>query len=77
LEIAVSLNTMTHIAKQILGLKSVVQDIRGYLHLSDGVAIRDEVGILKELQEVKVILLGNGEDSSFLDCHQWRSSDFR
>jgi phosphoribosylformimino-5-aminoimidazole carboxamide ribonucleotide (ProFAR) isomerase len=36
----------------------LVQDMRGDLCLSGGIILSDQVGILKELQEVEVILLG-------------------
>jgi hypothetical protein len=44
-------------------------------HLLGSVILNDEVRILKELQAIEVILLGDAEESSsFLDCARWRSA---
>jgi hypothetical protein len=44
--------------------------------MSDNVILSDEIGILKELQEIEMILLGDAEESFSLDCHQWPSARF-
>jgi hypothetical protein len=51
----------------------VVQDMPANHCLSGGNFLSDEVGILKEFQEIEMIFVGYAEESSFSDCHQWRS----
>jgi hypothetical protein len=43
--------------------------LHGNHHLPVGLILSDEVGIMKELQGIEVVLFGDAEESSFLDCH--------
>jgi hypothetical protein len=45
-------------------------DMRGDHHLSGGVILKNAVGILKEFQEIEVVLLGDSEETFFLNNHQ-------
>jgi hypothetical protein len=55
-------------------LRLMVQDMRGNHHLSGDVIFSEEITFLNELQEIEAILLGDAEESFFLDCHEWRST---